>query len=245
MRSVLTLVVLLSLAPQVSAQVPNRARTLANQMIEALGGEAFVNVKDLHTTGRFFSFVKGELSGGDSFSDYVKFPDMERTEFGRDKKKLSVQINKGDQGWIVEDKEVKPQPAKDTEDFIKGFKTSFEYVLRFVLNHPQTTIQSLGGEIIDFKRVDIVELRDPDKNRIRFYIDRDSHLPIKMQVRRVNESELREEQFGNWHKFQGVSTPLFISRYTDGVKTMEIRAETAEYNTGLADALFAPPASSK
>jgi hypothetical protein len=246
MRLAFNFAVILSLAVlPASAQSPNRARATADQMITALGGEAFTSVKDLHTTGRFFSFVKGELTGGDVFNDYIKFPDMERTEFGRDKRKLSIQINKGDQGWSIEDKEVKPQPVTESEEFVKGFKTSFDYVLRFVINHPQTTLQNLGGEIIDFKRVDILELRDPAKNRIRFYIDRDTHLPVKMQVRRVNESELREEQFGNWHKFQGVNTPLFVSRYTDGVKTMEIRVEAAEYNTGLADSLFAPPASAK
>jgi hypothetical protein len=83
-----------------------------------------------------------------------------------------------------------------------------------------------------------VELRDPAKNRIRFYIDRETRLPVKMQVRRSDDSKLREEEYANWHKFQGVMTPLFVSRYTDGVKTMEIRAETVVYNSGLADKLF-------
>jgi len=92
--------------------------------------------------------------------------------------------------------------------------------------------------MVDFKRTDIIELRDPSKNRIRFYIDRESHLPVKMQVRRSDDSKLREEQYSNWHKFQGVNTPLFVSRYTDGVKTMEIRADMAAYNSGLSDNLF-------
>jgi hypothetical protein len=59
-----------------------------------------------------------------------------------------------------------------------------------------------------------------------------------MQVRRSDDPKLREEQYANWHKFQGVMTPLFVTRYTDGVKTMEIRAETVVYNSGLADNLF-------
>ena len=50
--------------------------------------------------------------------------------------------------------------------------------------------------------------------------------------------KIREEQYANWHKFQGVMTPLFVSRYTDGVKTMEIHAETVVYNSGLSDNLF-------
>jgi hypothetical protein len=221
----------------------SRSSPIIDQMIQALGGPAFLDVKEIHTSGRFFSFSKGELSGSDLFVDYIKLPDMERTEFGREKNK-STTINKGTEGWKIEGKnDPEPQPAVQTDEFIANFKTSFDYVMRVVLKHPQTTIQNLPGELIDFKRADVVEVRDAAKNRIRFYIDRASHLPIKMQVRRVNQSSVSEELYGNWHKFQGVMTPLLVSRSTNGVKTMEIRAEMAAYNSGLPDSLFAAPLS--
>src|SRR5215510_2220058 len=215
----------------------SRSTQTIDQMIEALGGQAFLDVKEIQMTGRLFALTRGELSGADLFTDYIKFPDMERTEFGT--KTKSIQINRGKEGKKVEGKK---DPAEQTpgevEEFLKGFKTSFDYILRFVVQNRQTTIQNLPSEIIHFKRTDVVELRDPTKNRIRFYIDRDTHLPVKMQVRRNDDSKLREEQYANWHKFQGVMTPLFVSRYTDGVKTMEIRAETAVYNSGLSETLF-------
>src|SRR4029077_5768649 len=124
------------------------------------------------------SFTKGDLSGSDLFVDYIKFPDMERTEFGRERRKR-ITINKGAEGWKIEPKnEPEPQPASQAEDFLSTFKTSFDYVLRFAVRQPQTTIQSLSGEIIDFKRTDVLEVRDSVKNLIRFYIDRDTHLPV-------------------------------------------------------------------
>ena len=216
-----------------------------DQMLAALGGSAFLDAKDIHTSGRFFAFTRGQLSGSDIFNDYIKFPEMERTEFGppSNANKRTVTINRGKEGWkIAGKKEPEPQGIGEAEEFVKSFRTSFDYVLRFVLDQKQTTLQNLPSEIIDFKRIDVVELRDPDKNRIRFYIDRDTHLPVKMQVRRTDESKLHEEQYSNWHKFQGVMTPLFVGRFTDGVKTMEIRAETAAYNSGLSASLFAAPA---
>src|SRR5205809_2301877 len=216
-----------ALALSSAAWNQSRPNQVVDQMIQALGGPAFLDVKEIHTSGRFFSFSRGGLSGGDFYLDYIKFPDMERTEFGRERNK-SITINKGSEGLQIEGKKgTAPQSAAQSEEFLANFKTSFDYVLRFVIKHPQTTIQNLPTEIIDFKRTDVVELRDATKNRIRFYIDRDTHLPLKMQVRRNDDGKLREEQYANWHKFEGVMTPLFISRYTDGVKTMEIRAETA------------------
>src|SRR5262249_24364240 len=216
----------------------SRPTQTVDQMIDALGGQQFLDVDDIHTSGRFFAFTRGELSGADQFSDYIKFPEMERTEFGGPKNK-SIRINRGKEGMKVEGKkDPEQQSPGEVEDFLRGFKTSFDYVLRFVVGDRQTTIQNLPTEIIDFKRTDVVELRDPAKNRIRFYIDRGTHLPQKMQVRRNDDSKLREEQYANWHKFQGVMTPLYLSRSTDGVKTMEIRAETAVFNSGLSETLF-------
>ena len=74
-----------------------------DQMVDALGGETYLDVKDIHTTGRFFSFTHGDLSGSDVFSDYIKFPDMERTELGGPKNK-SITINQGKEGSKVEGK---------------------------------------------------------------------------------------------------------------------------------------------
>ena len=230
-----------------TTQAQSRGTQTIDQMIEALGGRAFLDVQETHMTGRFFGFTRGELNSADIFVDYIKYPDMERTEFGGPNPKNKViSINRGKEGWKVE-------PRKDTvemtpgevEEFLKTLKTSYDYVLRFVIKERQTTVQNLPAEIIDFKRTDVVELRDPAKNRIRFYIDRNTRLPLKMQVRRNDDSKLREEQYANWHKFQGVATPLFLTRYTDGVKTMEIRAETVVYNSGLADSLFAQPTPAK
>jgi hypothetical protein len=220
----------------------SRTATALDQMITALGGADFLGVKEIQSSGRFFPFTRGELSAADSFVDYIRFPDMERTEFGREKNK-SVTINIGSEGWKIEPKkDPEPQTIGEVNEFLSDFRTSFDYVLRFVAKHPQTAVQILPSEIMDFKRADVVELRDSAKNRIRFYIDRNTHLPIKMQVRKAAEPGLREELFGNWHKFQGVMTPLFVSRSKDGLKTMEIRAETVSYNPGLSDNLFAPPA---
>src|SRR5438093_11615626 len=102
----------------------SRPNQTIDQMLEALGGQAFLDVKDIHTTGRFFGFTRGDLSSSDIFSDYIKFPDMERTEFGTLNKK-SITINRGKEEWkIVGKREPENQGAAAGEEFLKGFKTS-------------------------------------------------------------------------------------------------------------------------
>jgi hypothetical protein len=226
------------------AQTTSPAQKIMAAMIEALGGKAFLDVKEIQSSGRFFSFRRDEVAGSDIFSDYIKFPNMGRTEFGRERSR-SIQINNGDEGWVLTGRngeEVKPQSASQAEEYLAQLKTSFDYVTRFVINTPKSTMLATGTEIVEFRRTDIVEVRDTEKNLIRFFVDRETRLPAKIQVRRAEDSVLYEEYYGNWHRFQGVMTPLFIARFKDGVKVMEIRPEKVAYNPGLADTLFAPPA---
>src|ERR1051326_8326107 len=148
-RRILTVFfVVCAFSPLAVSLAQTKASQSMDQMIDALGGEAFIDVKDIHTTGRFFAFSHGDLSSSDLFSDYLKFPDMERTEFGVINKK-TITINRGKEGWkIVGKREADPQPAAESEEFLKGFKTSFDYLLRFVIQERQTTLQNIGGEII-------------------------------------------------------------------------------------------------
>jgi hypothetical protein len=113
-----------------------------------------------------------------------------------------------------------------------------------VAQNPNSSLLMTGTELVDFKRADILEIRDPEKNLMRIYVDRETRLPLKVQTRLAGESTVREEVYANWHAFDGVMTPLMVVRYNNGIKTMEIRASAAEYNSGLADSLFAPPADS-
>jgi outer membrane lipoprotein-sorting protein len=219
-------------------------------MIQALGGKVFLEVKEIQTKGRFYGFKRDQVASADLFTDYLKFPNMERTEFGREKEK-TIQINRGIDGWVIKppvkkgDPDIEEQTPAQTESFLNKFKTAFDYMVRFVASTPQASVLNAGSEVVDFKRSDILEIRDAQKNLMRVFVDRETGLPLKSQTRLAGESLLDEEIYANWHRFDGVMTPLMVVRFKDGVKTMEIRTESVEYNPGFADSLFSPPARSK
>jgi len=222
-----------------SAQT-DKATTAISDMITALGGKAFLEVREIQSNGKVFVFKNDIASGSDVFVDYVKFPDKERQEFGPYRIKPTF-INNADKGWKVELPKIEPQPAADTKAFQSAFQTGFQYVARFVLNRPGLPLQHVGTELLSFRQNDVIELRDSG-NFFRLFVDQQTHLPTKMEVRRAGEAFVREEQFANWHEFQGVRTPLFITRLKDGDRERELRYENVSYNSGLADSLFAPPA---
>ena len=211
---------------------------ILDKAVQKLGGAAYMDVKDIEAHGRYFQFQRGELTGGDFFSDYVKFPDKERTEFGEDRK--TARVNNGSEGWNINDKEVDDQLGEQIEVFWEEFRVSLDYLMRFVIGEEKTTLQYVGREIIDFKRVDILEIRNEDRTRINLFIDRESGLLMKKTMRRLDDPAIHEEVYSNYHEIQNVLTPLLINRYTDGMKTMEMRFDEVAYNTGIADRVFTP-----
>jgi hypothetical protein len=218
----------------------DKATTVINDMITALGGKAFLEVREIQSSGKIFGFKNDAMSGSDVFVDYVKFPDKRRTEYGTYRIKPMEIIN-GETGWNIELPKIEAKPPAEAKSLQAGFKTGFQYVARFILNRPGVVLQHVGTEMISFKSNDVIEFRDSG-NLLRLFVDQQSHLPTKIEVRRQGETFLREEQFANWHDYQGIKTALFIIRLKDGEREREIRFDNVSYNPGMADSLFAPPA---
>jgi len=218
----------------------DKAAVAVNEMIKALGGQSFLDVREIQATGKVFVFKRDQMAGTDSFADYIKFPDKERQETGTYRIK-PTEIFNGDSGWSVYDKKIEALPAAEIKAFHAGMNTSFQYLSRFILNRPGLSLLHAGTEMINFKRNDVIEFRDSG-NFFRLYMDQQSHLPTKLEVRRSGETFMREEQFANWHDFQGIPTALYIIHYKDGERNTEIRFDNVSYNPGLAESLFVPPA---
>ena len=251
-RPALVVVVFLTLGLNGYAQtITPAARQVLDAMIEALGGQQFLNVKEIQTSGRFFIFnPKGEISQSDLYTTYTKYPDMDRTEWGKDKIK-PARINRGLEGWILtppakgKDPDVAEQSVEDTEEFLRVFRTSFNYMVRVVVNTPKASVLLTGSESVDLRRADILEIRDAEKNLLRVFVDRETRLPLKTQTRLANENFTHERAYANWHRFSGVMTAKRVIVSKDGVKAQEMFIDTAAYNPGFPDSLFAPPAKSK
>jgi hypothetical protein len=249
-RQAFTVVVFLILGANGYAQTTPAGRQLLDAMINALGGQQFLEVKEIQTSGRFFMFNRGEVSQSDIYTNYMKYPEMDRLEWGKDKIRFA-RINRGEEGWNLtppakgKDPDVEKQSGPEIEEFLRGHRSSFDYVMRFVVNNPKASILTTGSETVDARRADVLEIRDAQKNLMRVFVDRQTRLPLKVQTRLTDESFTDEKVYANWHKFDGVMTPLMVVRFRDGVKLQETRVETASYNSGLPDTLFAPPAKTK
>ena len=92
-------------------EAETKARDLLQKAVEAMGGDAYLKLQDVHRTGRFYQFRKDDLQGTGHFQAFEKFPSKSRFELG--KKGEIININDGDNGWKIEYKVVKDQSPEE------------------------------------------------------------------------------------------------------------------------------------
>ena len=132
--TILVLIYALGAARWIQAQADylkeaeTKARDLLQKAVEAMGGDAYLKMQDVHRTGKFYQFSKEDLRGAVPFQSFDKFPLKQRFEMG--KKGEITNINDGDSGWKVEYKVVKNQSPEEIRLYKAGLQHSLEHILR-------------------------------------------------------------------------------------------------------------------
>ncbi len=223
-----------------------KARKVVEQIIEALGTKAYQTWRDLTCTGTFSQFGHSrEVTGFIKFLDYVKQPDKERTEYG--KKRNLVDVNNGQQGWVLDRGGVTEMPATRIKRFNEELAKDYNTILRGGVGQEGFRLSYEGTDLVDNKLCETVEITTPTRFTLRLTAEQATHLPVRVSYFDRDE-ETRERMeivltLGNYQKVDGIMTPYFFSRTRNGIKVWEARYASSDgpackYNTGLADDLF-------
>ena len=93
-----------------------KAREILNQLVEALGGTAYLEVRERECDGRRAKIGhNGEMDGYIDFYDFWRYPDNHRTDYS--KKGNIIDLFTGDQGWTMDRTGVSEEPATAVSDF--------------------------------------------------------------------------------------------------------------------------------
>jgi hypothetical protein len=244
------------LAPEASAA---RAREVIQQAIRALGGPAYLNVKDITRSGRFSTFEhNGESTGTVRLIVMVKLPDKERIEyiFKREyetyiplpidipfhKTGSAYEVHNGEQGWTLAGGGVDDLSPEAFDRVHQQRKKDINLLLRTRLNDPELVLRYTGQDTLDLKFVDWVEASSADRFTTRIAIDHSTHLPIHAvflyRDRESGDAVQDDDAFSSYHLIQGVMTPMQISHDHNGWHISQVFLEDVKYNTGLSDSLF-------
>lgn len=266
--AVVLLVLAACAAPRAAAQNPDtmlpeesaaKAKQLLQQLIEALGGPAYLKTHESLCEGRLAQFGHaGDLTGYINFRDYWRYPDKNRTEYETKGSKAGIfgvlignipvkggaviELYAGDQGWTLDKGGVSELPASAIAEFQEQVKRDTDNLLRLRLKEDGMIFRYGGSDIVDLKPADWVEIVDPDQRTFRLAIARSTHLLLRSVVITRNDvSRERSEEltiYANYHPLDSVEAPLQVARELDGRRVYQAFYESCKYNPNLPDELF-------
>jgi hypothetical protein len=238
-----------------------KAKQVLQQVIAALGGQAYLNVRDYQCDGRNAQFgTAGTLMGFTYYHDMWLLPDKNRTEYttkgehtivgflmGSDDLLIThggamITIFNGNQGWELDKAGVSDEPDDLVQNFNDQLKTDMNNVLRTRLNEPGVEAHYAGSDIIDLKEAEWIELTDRDHRDFRLGVDKLTHLPLRWVIA-TRDPETRERteiatSYIQYMDLDGVKTPLNIEVSRNDRKVSQTFLSECKYNADLDPQLF-------
>jgi len=220
-----------------------KAKELLNQAIQALGGQAYLGVRNLEESGRTYSMFHGRPTGnGALFWRFVEYPDKERIEFTEQRDVASVYV--GDKGYEITYRGVRSLEAKDLNDYLRRRKFSLETVLRTWVHDPSVALFYEGTALAGDAMADKVTLINGKDESVSLFFDTQTHLPVKKSIWWRDpvdkQRDTEEEIWDNYRLVQGVMTPYGFTRYYNGDMQAQRFVFTVSYNQNLNEAMFNP-----
>jgi hypothetical protein len=228
-----------------------RGAELIKQAVQARGGERFLSFTNIMSSGIYTPFAQGLSQSPIQFVDWIVYPDKERTEFGKGKKKnRRIQVNVGKTGWVYDgDAEtLKDQTDKQVEEHLEGLEVDIDRLLRAAAKGAGVEVGYAGREETrPGDRADVVAIRLKSDRTAYLLIDPRTYLPMSLSYEKTEDGQLikQEVRFNQYVDYDGVKFPNIVDFYRDSVQTGRLNVQSIKLNTQTRDELFAKPASVK
>ena len=225
-----------------------KARVAVERAIEAMGGDAFRNVQNSQTTGRYFVFVRGR-KGFSRYQDWTVYdPLKSRFQVGKgDNRDIDIYNLELGKAWRQEgDYEVKEIREKDIKEWKKAVNREWTYLIKKRINEEGMSLFYYGpDDVAGEGKWEAVEFLDPTNASTVIFFNLDTHLPEKVESEITSpKSGMRfkqEVELSNWHTIGGVYTPLRTDVYHDGNMAQQLHVEELNYNVQIPESHFLRP----
>jgi hypothetical protein len=224
-------------------QNSDKAKTIIQEGIKALGGETWLTIRDVEQQGRTYGFHHGTPTGGGGvFWRFIEYPDKDRVEFTKERDIAQVFV--GDKGYEITYKGPHPIEQKDLDDYLRRRKYSLERVLRTWVNDPTVVLLFEGNAIAAQHPALRVTLVNAQNESVSLYFDTDSHLPIKKSFEWRDpidkQKNLEEEVYENYRQISGIMAPYNVTRFFNGDMSNQRFLTLITINQGLDPTMFDP-----
>ncbi|MFB3904368.1 MAG: hypothetical protein ACE15E_13035 [Acidobacteriota bacterium] len=245
--ALLTLGLLLMLPSPVRADA-RKAREVIAAAIEAMGGKNYLDIKNAHSSGQYFTFDREGRKGHARYQDWTNYDPVKwRFQLGEGKRQ-SVEIYNLElgKGWSLEGKDtVEEIKSEAVESFRQAVKRDLDILLKKRVNEEGMNLYYYGpDDVAGSGESEAVEFLDSTNLSVIMFFDTKTHLPTKLETQTTDRLGLRhkeETEYFTWLTIQNVLTPLRIDVHVDGQMSQQRFVEKIEYNVAIPDDLFLEP----
>ncbi len=236
--AVLALWTPLNLRAQTADEAKNaaQARTALDAMVQALGGQAWLDMKNVTRQGHLAAFFQGKPSGGTTdFWEFHVWPDHDRYEYTKHRDVLQFYI--GRQGWEVTYKGKKELPQEQVDDYLRRRDHSIETAIKVWLKDPKTILIYEGQRLAERHLAEQVTLISAQNKAITILMDKQTHLPLRRSFEwrdpLYKDKNLDAEEYDDYHTVNGFPTPFTTTRFKNGDMTRQQYLDKVTYNQEL------------
>jgi len=234
------LLVALPLSTQTSDDIGTKnakqARAVLDAMVQALGGDAWLNMKNQERQGQVAAFFHGKPSGGTTeYFEFHQWPDHDRIEYT--KHRDVVQFYQGRTGEEVTFKGKAPLPQEQVDDWVRRRDHSIETAIKVWLKDPQTILLYEGQKMAERHLADQVTLISSSNEAVTIQTDTQTHLPLRRSFEwrdpLYKDKNLDAEEYDDYHVMEGFPTPFTITRFKNDDQIRQYFIVHVKYNQDL------------
>ena len=213
-----------------------QARAALDAMVQALGGQAWLKMKNQMRQGHVAAFYLGKPSGGTTeYWEYHAWPDRDRMEFTKHRDVVEFIIGRA--GSEVTYKGSAPLPQDIVDDFLRRRDHSIETVVKVWLNDPKTILIYEGQRMAERHLADQITAISAGNEAVTILMDTQTHLPLRRSFEwrdpLYKDKNLDAEEYDDYHVFDGLPTAFTITRFKNDDMTRQYFLDHVSYNQEL------------
>ena len=230
-----------SIAESAPTQDPSaaKARAILDAMVQALGGERWLNLQNRYLEGRIAAFYQGKPTGATVRYWQWDTPAAERVDLTENKKDKHnwTQVFENGKCWEITYRGKNPIPADTCAASNRNREHTIEEAVRVWMKDPSTILMYEGQSLAGAHRADLVTLLNENNDSITIRVDDGTHLPLSRSWTWrdpvYKDKDEDSEEYADYHVIDGLPTPFTITRTHNGDDTQQRFIFKAAYNVPL------------
>lgn len=230
------------------AKNARQARAVLDAMVQALGGPAWLNMKNVEREGQVAAFFHGRPDAGTTmYFEYHQWPDHDRIEYTKHRDVVQFYVGRNGQEVTYKGKAALPQELVD--DYLRRRDHSIETVVKTWLNDPKTILIYEGQRLAERHLADQVTMISADNDSVTIQTDTQTHLPLRRTFQwrdpLYHDKNTDTEEYDDYHTMEGFPTAFTISRYKNDDEVRQFYLVHVKYNQDLPPEFWSADAAEK